>query len=289
MLALTLKRFFYTDLYKCTLTDPRSIKEATIKCFQNIDAATIVAEDWATPGVFRFSNAPVPSNDFVSCDPKEKCDPDKNPLKETSDKNLLLGYNMNEGNYFLIYTPQWDMRKDCKINYTEFRAGLDLGIYNPVGDDASELLRRTTIEFSDFLYTHGRKPEDLQRESSCLRDDGGKNCQDKPVTHALPSESPDTFYRDRLDDMVGDTAVVCPLLSLADQRSEVGGGGEVYFYHFVQRSSQNPWPEWMGVMHGYEIEFVFGLPLDERLNYTAHEVELSRSMMKLWANFARTG
>ena len=216
-------------------------------------------------------------------------DPKKKPLNESCEKNLLLGYNMNEGNYFLIYTKEWDMDKQCEINYTDFRKGLDLGIYNPVGDDAPELLRRTTIEFSDFLYTHGRKPEDLQHKSSCLREDGAKSCESKPVTHALPSESPETFYRDSLDDMVGDTAVVCPLLSLADQRSEAGGEGEVYFYHFVQRSSQNPWPEWMGVMHGYEIEFVFGLPLDESLNYTAHEVELSRNIMKLWANFARTG
>lgn len=45
----------------------------------------------------------------------------------------------------------------------------------------------------------------------------------------------------------------------------------------------------MGVIHGYEIEFVFGLPLDKRLNYTAEEEKLSRRMMRHWANFARTG
>lgn len=45
----------------------------------------------------------------------------------------------------------------------------------------------------------------------------------------------------------------------------------------------------MGVIHGYEIEFVFGLPLEKRLNYTQEEEKLSRRMMKYWANFARTG
>nr|XP_029508098.1 acetylcholinesterase-like [Oncorhynchus nerka] len=45
----------------------------------------------------------------------------------------------------------------------------------------------------------------------------------------------------------------------------------------------------MGVIHGYEIEFVFGMPLEKRLNYTAEEEKLSRRMMRYWANFARTG
>ncbi|KAJ3590563.1 hypothetical protein NHX12_008513, partial [Muraenolepis orangiensis] len=50
-----------------------------------------------------------------------------------------------------------------------------------------------------------------------------------------------------------------------------------------------PTPVWMGVMHGYEIEFVFGVPLDASLKYTQREVNMSRTIMKHWANFARTG
>jgi cholinesterase len=42
-------------------------------------------------------------------------------------------------------------------------------------------------------------------------------------------------------------------------------------------------------MHGYEIEFVFGLPLERRVNYTRAEEILSRSIMKCWANFAKYG
>ncbi|KAK5608743.1 hypothetical protein CRENBAI_020957 [Crenichthys baileyi] len=46
---------------------------------------------------------------------------------------------------------------------------------------------------------------------------------------------------------------------------------------------------WMGVMHGYEIEFVFGMPLNASLGYTNNERNMTKKFMKHWANFARTG
>lgn len=42
-------------------------------------------------------------------------------------------------------------------------------------------------------------------------------------------------------------------------------------------------------MHGYEIEFVFGNPLNPSLGYTQQEVNMSKRFMEYWANFARTG
>uniref|UniRef100_A0A3Q4BXY6 Carboxylic ester hydrolase n=1 Tax=Mola mola TaxID=94237 RepID=A0A3Q4BXY6_MOLML len=86
--------------------------------------------------------------------------------------------------------------------------------------------------------------------------------------------------RDALDDIVGDHNVICPLVHFARG---------IYLYLFDHRASNLAWPEWMGVIHGYEIEFVFGLPLEKRLNYTQEEEKLSRRMMRYWANFARTG
>ncbi|XP_036302117.1 cholinesterase isoform X2 [Pipistrellus kuhlii] len=94
-------------------------------------------------------------------------------------------------------------------------------------------------------------------------------------------------YREALDDVVGDYNFICPALEFTKKFSDLGN--KAFFYYFEHRSSKLPWPEWMGVMHGYEIEFVFGLPLERRANYTKAEEILSRSIMKQWANFAKYG
>uniref|UniRef100_A0A3Q3W5A6 Cholinesterase n=1 Tax=Mola mola TaxID=94237 RepID=A0A3Q3W5A6_MOLML len=93
-------------------------------------------------------------------------------------------------------------------------------------------------------------------------------------------------YREALIRMVTDTTFNCPVLS---DNFYAQISGKPFLYHFLHRSSVNPWPEWMGVMHGYEIEFVFGRPLIPSLGYTEEEVEMSKRFMKHWANFARTG
>jgi carboxylesterase type B len=45
----------------------------------------------------------------------------------------------------------------------------------------------------------------------------------------------------------------------------------------------------MGVMHGDEIEYVFGHPLNKSRSFTREERELSKRFMRHYANFARTG
>jgi carboxylesterase type B len=45
----------------------------------------------------------------------------------------------------------------------------------------------------------------------------------------------------------------------------------------------------MGVMHGDEIEYVFGLPLNMSMEYSQTERKLSRRIMDIFATFALTG
>ena len=45
----------------------------------------------------------------------------------------------------------------------------------------------------------------------------------------------------------------------------------------------------MGVLHGDEIDYVFGNPLNKSRRYTEDEAELSRRIIQHYENFARHG
>ena len=105
-----------------------------------------------------------------------------------------------------------------------------------------------------------------------------------------------------IGDVVGDFFFVCPSNYFAMQYAE--HGNQVYYYYFnhvsiksyispltstPQRTSSNPWGDWMGVLHGDEIDYVFGNPLNKSRRYTEDEAELSRRIMQHYGNFARHG
>lgn len=57
----------------------------------------------------------------------------------------------------------------------------------------------------------------------------------------------------------------------------------------LQRTSTNLWGEWMGVMHGDEVEYVFGHPLNTSLKYSGKERDLSFRMILYFSKFAYSG
>lgn len=60
------------------------------------------------------------------------------------------------------------------------------------------------------------------------------------------------------------------------------------FFYF-QRTSTSLWGEWMGVLHGDEIEYIFGQPQNQSLQYRLRERDLSKRMVAAVSEFARTG
>jgi len=90
-----------------------------------------------------------------------------------------------------------------------------------------------------------------------------------------------------IGDMVGDYFFICPTNHFANMMAE--HGVPVYYYYFAQRSSTSLWGDWMGVMHGDEIDYVFGRPLDPARGFTDAEQRLSKNIMGYYRQFAATG
>uniref|UniRef100_A0A8C8S7P0 Carboxylic ester hydrolase n=1 Tax=Pelusios castaneus TaxID=367368 RepID=A0A8C8S7P0_9SAUR len=162
---------------------------------------------------------------------------------------VLLGVVQDEGTYFLLYGAPGFSKDNESLISREEFLG---GVRMGVPQASDLAAEAVVLHYTDWLD------------------------QDNPVKN-----------REALDDIVGDHNVICPVAHFALRLAE--RGGRVFTYLFDHRASNMLWPPWMGVPHGYEIEFVFGLPLDRTLNYTAAEAAFSRRVMRYWANFARTG
>uniref|UniRef100_A0A8C8MBA5 Carboxylic ester hydrolase n=1 Tax=Oncorhynchus tshawytscha TaxID=74940 RepID=A0A8C8MBA5_ONCTS len=165
------------------------------------------------------------------------------------DTQILLGVNQDEGSFFLLY--------GAPSNKVVLYQGL-----------------RFEYQSNKVVLYQGLRFEYQSNKVLCY----------STLTGSMRTMK----NRDSLDDVVGDHNVIYPLQQFARTYSQLQSN-LVYLYLFHHRASNLAWPGWMGVIHGYEIEFVFGMPLEKRLNYTAEEEKLSRRMMRYWANFARTG
>ncbi|XP_077423118.1 cholinesterase-like [Vanacampus margaritifer] len=164
-------------------------------------------------------------------------------------KDVFFGLNKNEGPYFLLYGAP-GFNLTGESLITKKEFMEGVRLAMPGSDAAAE--EGAIFHYTDWTDEHNRM----------------KN-------------------RESLGNLVGDRLFVCPLLEFAHRYSQQGGRSFLYF--FDHQSSINPWPAWMGVLHGYEIEFVFGMPLNVTWGYTKTEVNMTKKFLKHWANFARTG
>lgn len=164
--------------------------------------------------------------------------------------NILLGSMKDEGSYFLVYSISrlYDLHPNTSLSHEE---------YKKIVQSVSRSSHPVVTEAIDFEYN---VPRDIHTQR---------------------------MYRDVMDDIVGDSEFICPVVKFGQASHK--RGGKVYMYQFTHRTSGNPWPAWMGVMHGYEIDHVFGVPLNDTYSYGQAEKDLSIRIMAYWSNFAKTG
>ncbi|VDD78622.1 unnamed protein product [Mesocestoides corti] len=100
-------------------------------------------------------------------------------------------------------------------------------------------------------------------------------------------------FLNRLDNLSGEMDFVCGTQLFAKLLAAIAGA-KVQYYNFMHKTVGSQFPAWVGAMHGYETEYVFGMPYSSEFqtsfySFTAEEKELSAKMMRYWANFARSG
>ncbi|GAB1603547.1 cholinesterase 2-like [Argonauta hians] len=178
----------------------------------------------------------------------------KNPREilrnKSMKKDVLLGFLKNEGMFFLFYA---------------FAKYFSLGDNAPIDKlTGFSLMRKVNepkyinipqLETISYLY--------------------GSHVYSKTETDK---------YRYILDQMFGDVSFKCPTIEFAQEFST---HSNVYVYSFEHRSRVNPWPKWAGIMHGYEIEFVFAQALSGK-NYSKVDTSVTQMVTSFFANFSKS-
>ncbi|XP_059486675.1 neuroligin-4, X-linked-like [Neocloeon triangulifer] len=98
--------------------------------------------------------------------------------------------------------------------------------------------------------------------------------------------------RDQLLSILTDARTTAPLVQMGNFHSVVNP--KSYLYVFTHRSKYGDYPAIPESIHGEELPYVFGVPLDGgrfhfHHKFTQPEAALSQTMMDLWTNFAKTG
>ena len=101
-----------------------------------------------------------------------------------------------------------------------------------------------------------------------------------------PDNSDKYALRSQLVDLAGDYIYFAPSHEVADIHSKYA---TVYMYEFAHRSkTASIHPEWMGVAHGDNVAYDFGVPLILP-GFDVTDVNVSLIIMGMYANFARSG
>ncbi|PAA59016.1 hypothetical protein BOX15_Mlig032592g2 [Macrostomum lignano] len=240
---------------------------------------------------------PVYGTEFMPEDPRISVQRDN--MKKT---DLMLGVVKNEGVFWIVYALSSFFLPKTNLSSNKWHIPFWWGSSNPVRKEDAEHLKKVTsiaqrvekdppmILAKYFMHSQNLNP--LIVDSLAFE-------------YQLPSPkygfnhwtSKDVLYA--FDELTGDNTFKCPVIDFAEfylrfLERKASLGNNVWMYSFEHHTESLPMPEWTGAMHGYELDYTFGMPFNENFTknfykYTPAEEELSRDMLKFWSNFAKTG
>lgn len=200
---------------------------------------------------------------------------------------MLIGNLQNEGMYWLLYGLNIK-----GVHFIHSNGNLSLPSFENFSRAGIDLLTLITSKFVRTEYLSNPFPAIVATQYDFNSPGVQKVLNFNPgekVNEILDSIS----FMNQLDNLSGELDFVCGTLEFATRLARKPGA-KIQFYNFDYKKVNNGMPAWVGAMHGYEIEFIFGMPFSSEFGttfykFTEKERKLSENMMHYWANFARNG
>ena len=272
--------------------------QSLIACLRRMDASTLSQKQFELTYVNEYLKmAFVPTKDYHNLFRHDPATYDFNQNLYNVEHDILAGTNQNEGTFFqfyLYYGKYFNLSHftDAALVYdNKFAATilaeslrthfLNESFMGPEKDYAAlidclnNVYSRTgkLVSLDDYSQSKSGQIDDFNLDTTVNRQNNSAEMAWKKISKLL-----------------GDFAFACPVLKLVDAY-RAHFPHRAFLYRFNKRARSNKFPKWMGVMHGYEIEYIFGLPLmatNEAL-YDEQDRLISRNMISYWSNFAKTG
>ena len=255
----------------CSSSNPAEV----VSCLRNKTLQQIMSG--LAVSFYQIPFAPVVDCDFIAANPLNMLDVTNSTYEDTrkffSSLDFIIGGNNMEGASYLSYV--WKALllvtdlENYHVPYSAFKNRIIPNVFHQIYhmDPPEQATDMIAMRYSDITA-----PEDTIRS------------------------------RDMLLELSTDYVFTVPNLKTARLHSDLALTSKTFVYEFTSRSSlvigKYPTPKWVnGASHGDETGFVFGFSramldaLNVSTNYTPspEEMALSKNIMTLWSNFAKSG
>lgn len=236
-----------------------------IKCLRNVSFA-----DLTHLVAFEDVFYPVMDGEFVKSHPKtlflNTTDEASDTIKRMGKFDFIIGLNSAEAG---LYIPLVDQ------------------LIAQSGQDISNGYRK--VDFEKVIVPFAMKGIGKLRQTNTLE----QAIINKYIEWSDPGNTTAVFQTTL--DLLSDIAFNAGITKSAMAHSDTGESGSLYFYLFDSKSPFSD-PRYSGAMHFEDVAYVLGYPpsfaniyFSRNVTISQREIDLSKSLMKYWTNFAKTG